>query len=363
MITARQNQKISFRLFFILFTIIIQAQLFSQITITQSEFLDLFTPDSNFYFINGNSGLINIGNYNGPNVYDFTFVDLLNPSTGYNYDVSQIPALIGRYPLNAHTIGEGSQNIVQNPVFLESSDSTYFVGEATVENEYRFIHYVPYELFTKFPVTFNPPSSSFSQMIAVYDTTYNLNWQIQSTYFYNDLVDVWIDGHGTLKLPNRELECLRMKRAYSWFGYKEFLYLTKEGVLLVVSDVPATEPDTGYVNGDYQLLSHDPISGVDDEQRNPMKFFLEQNYPNPFNPITQIRFSVPEPQFITLKVFNILGNEVGTLVNEDLVAGEYEVEFNSHSGLSGIMELSSGIYFYQLKSGKFIETKKMILLK
>ena len=190
MITAKQNHKILFRLFFLILITTLQRPLLSQITITQSEFLDLFTPDSNFYFINGNSGMINIGNYNGPNVYDFTFIDLLNTSTGYNYEVSQIPALNGRYPSNAHTIGEGPQNIVQNPVFLESSDSTYIIGEATVENEYRFVHYVPYELFTKFPVTFSIPPYSFSQWLAVYDTTYNLNWQVQSTNFYNDLVDV-----------------------------------------------------------------------------------------------------------------------------------------------------------------------------
>ena len=360
MITAKQNQKILFWLFFLILITTLQRPLLSQITITQSEFLDLFTPDSNFYFINGNSGMINIGNYNGPNVYDFTFIDPLNTSTGYNYEVSQIPALNGRYPSNAHTIGEGPQNIVQNPVFLESSDSTYFVGEATVENEYRFIHYVPYELFTKFPVTFSIPPYSFSQWLAVYDTTYNLNWQVQSTDQYNTIVDVWIDGYGTLKLPNKELECLRMKRAYSWFGYKEFLYLTKEGVLLVVSDVAVAEPDTGYVNGDYQLLSPDPISGVEDEQSIPMKFFLKQNYPNPFNPSTNIRFHIAERGFVSLKVFDALGNEVATLVTEEKLAGEYEVEFNP----SSIKHLpSSGVYFYQLKAGSFIQTKKMLLLK
>jgi hypothetical protein len=277
-------------------------------------------------------------------------------STGYNYKVSQIPALNGRYPSNAHTIGEGPQNIVQNPVFLESSDSTYFIGEATVENEYRFIHYVPYELFIKFPITFSIPPYSFSQWLAVYDTTYNLNWQVQSTNFYNDLVDVWIDGYGTLKLPNKELECLRMKRAYSWFGYKEFLYLTKEGVLLVVSDVAVTEPDTGYVNGDYQLLSPDPISGVEDVQSLPMKFFLKQNYPNPFNPVTAIVFDLPIPTDITLKIYTILGEEVTTLVSEELKAGTHKYTWNPVS-------LASGIYLYRIESKEFTVTKKLVYLK
>jgi hypothetical protein len=88
-------------------------------------------------------------------------------------------------------------------------------------------------------------------------------------------------------------------------------------------------------------------------------FFLMQNYPNPFNPTTTISYQIPEKGFVTLKVYDVLGNEVATLVNEESAtggAGSYEVEFNATG-------LPSGIYFYQLRTGEFIETKKMILLK
>jgi len=88
----------------------------------------------------------------------------------------------------------------------------------------------------------------------------------------------------------------------------------------------------------------------------PEKFMLEQNYPNPFNPSTTIHFSVPTSEFVTLKVFDVLGNEVATLVNEEQPAGNYEIEF-SPAGLS------SGIYFYKLHAGSFVETKKMILIR
>ena len=90
-------------------------------------------------------------------------------------------------------------------------------------------------------------------------------------------------------------------------------------------------------------------------------YSLLNNYPNPFNPSTTIRYSIPTSEFVTLKVYDVLGNEVATLVNEEKSAGEYEVEFNSHSGVD--KNLVSGIYFYQLKVGNFIETKKMILIK
>jgi hypothetical protein len=89
-------------------------------------------------------------------------------------------------------------------------------------------------------------------------------------------------------------------------------------------------------------------------------FKLEQNYPNPFNPTTNIGFRVADFGFVSLKVYDVLGNEITTLVNEELHAGEYEVEFNTSSINH---HPSSGIYFYELKAGNFIETKKMILLK
>lgn len=88
----------------------------------------------------------------------------------------------------------------------------------------------------------------------------------------------------------------------------------------------------------------------------PEKFSLEQNYPNPFNPVTKIRFEIPKNGFVTLKVYNILGKEVQTLVSENLSSGVYTIDFD------GSM-LSSGIYFYCLETNGFKDTKKMILMK
>jgi hypothetical protein len=91
-------------------------------------------------------------------------------------------------------------------------------------------------------------------------------------------------------------------------------------------------------------------------------FILEQNYPNPFNPSTNIGFRISDFGFVSLKVYDVLGNEVATLVNEEKLAGIYEVEFIA-VGTSRDLSLASGVYFYQLKSGKFIQIKKMILLR
>jgi hypothetical protein len=116
---------------------------------------------------------------------------------------------------------------------------------------------------------------------------------------------------------------------------------------------------------------------VDDLDRIPNKFSLSQNYPNPFNPSTTIKFTIPQTPLsfgegleVRLIVYDILGNEIVTLVNEEKKPGVYEVEFNidSHSGEirnlpAGRQGLVSGIYFYQLRAGDFVETKKMVLLK
>ena len=88
----------------------------------------------------------------------------------------------------------------------------------------------------------------------------------------------------------------------------------------------------------------------------PIQYELYQNFPNPFNPTTTIRYEIPERSFVTIKVYDVLGNAVGTLVDEEKPGGEYEIEFDGS-------RLTSGIYFYQLKAGSFIETKKKVLIK
>jgi hypothetical protein len=89
-----------------------------------------------------------------------------------------------------------------------------------------------------------------------------------------------------------------------------------------------------------------------------------QNYPNPFNPNTTIEFWISDFGFVSLKVYDILGNEVATLVNEEKPAGRYEIEFNvTQSTLADRPEIASGVYFYRLQAGNYIETKKMVLIR
>jgi photosystem II stability/assembly factor-like uncharacterized protein len=95
---------------------------------------------------------------------------------------------------------------------------------------------------------------------------------------------------------------------------------------------------------------------VEEETTLPTVYALEQNYPNPFNPVTTFRYSIPTQSKVLIKVYDVLGNEIETLVDEFKPAGKYEVEFSASA-------LTSGVYFYQLKAGEYVDTKKMILLK
>ena len=128
--------------------------------------------------------------------------------------------------------------------------------------------------------------------------------------------------------------------------------------------------NTGWAVGDGGTIlktTNGGVTFIENEDNNivqPKDYLLEQNYPNPFNPLTKIKFTIPsviasgakQSQMITLRVYDILGNEIAVLINEDKQPGNYEVEFDA-------LNLTSGVYFYQLKASSFVETKKMILLK
>ena len=108
-------------------------------------------------------------------------------------------------------------------------------------------------------------------------------------------------------------------------------------------------------NNVYQIDST-YTSVVDKHLSVPSNYLLYQNYPNSFNPTTVVKYQIPELSFATLKVYDVLGKEIATLVNEEKAAGTYAVEFDATS-------IPSGIYFYKLQAGNFVETKKMILMK
>jgi hypothetical protein len=150
----------------------------------------------------------------------------------------------------------------------------------------------------------------------------------------------------------------------SWnFSYTAPDSLTTDTIYSVANSVNGNgNPSQDQWNFGQNFVIHiidNPVN-IETGDLQPEDFVLLQNYPNPFNPSTTLSFVISNSSFVSLKVYDILGNEIAVLVNEDLDPGEYKVEFFPESS---IQQPASGIYLYQFNAGSFVDTKKMILLK
>lgn len=166
-----------------------------------------------------------------------------------------------------------------------------------------------------------------NEVLGVFD---EVTYSVQNVYQYNNLgYQVNLNGIG-----NREVKFRLVVSTNSEFGYSLSNRLADQSLL---------------AKNSYQTVSYHGNLAVTD-------YALEQNYPNPFNPSTKIKFQLPKDGFVTLKVYDILGKEITTLINEEKSQGKYEVNFNASS-------LSSGVYIYKIQAGDFSASKKLILLK
>jgi hypothetical protein len=114
--------------------------------------------------------------------------------------------------------------------------------------------------------------------------------------------------------------------------------------------------NSAWVNTGKILYSYIPVTSASEELNSINSYSLSNNYPNPFNPTTNIQYAIGITQFVSLKIFDVLGTKIETLVNEERPAGIYELNWNAAN-------LPSGVYFYRLQAGEFVQTRKMILLK
>jgi hypothetical protein len=151
--------------------------------------------------------------------------------------------------------------------------------------------------------------------------------------------EIWLQSKSNVKM------CLKKDSSYR---IPYFQYYAK---LIVRKDNSPIDSLSQYFHSDWGL-------GIEQNDANsiPDKFELMQNYPNPFNPSTKIKYSLSAPGYANIKIYNLMGQEIATLLNEEKSAGNYEVKFDG-------TKLPSGIYFYTLLTGNFVQTKKMVLIK
>ena len=143
-----------------------------------------------------------------------------------------------------------------------------------------------------------------------------------------------------------------------WNEYKfDLSSLAGQTIFICFRYYMNTSVDGLWCNIDNVFIGNHSAIGIQPIGKNvPKVFALRQNYPNPFNPVTNIEFDLPKSEFVRLIVFNSIGQEVKTLVNETKPAGSYKVDFDAS-------ELPSGAYFYRITAGDFVQTNKMILVK
>ena len=189
-------------------------------------------------------------------------------------------------------------------------------------------------------------------------TDTGLNWErvdsVPGGYEYED-IDFIDRNNGCLLVSKNyqsEIYCSLdggrnwKKLEYDLPGYFNSIELTKDNYLFAFGD-----------NGKILATNKLPFVYTTTSPVNDINAFrLLQNYPNPFNPSTKIEYSILQSENVTIKIYNVLGRQIKTFVNEEKPAGDYIVEFNGNN-------LPSGVYFYQIQAGNFIETKKMLLIK
>ena len=185
-----------------------------------------------------------------------------------------------------------------------------------------------------------------SQVSGWYHQTSGTSSFLNDVYFFNEFNGILVGDNGTILHT--------IDGGENWV-FQESNTTRRLLTVFFVND------NIGWAVGEYGTIIKTVTGGITNVKNestndNPSVLALYQNYPNPFNPTTTISYQIPELSSVSLKVYDVLGKEITTLVNEEKPIGRYEITFN-------VAELPSGIYFYQLRAGSFVEIKKMILLK
>jgi len=331
---------------------------FAQINITSNDVSSMFAV-GNFATIHEYDGAqIDIGFLGGPNNWDFTGLQTASTFTYESVDPGSTP-YISEFLL-ANVALHSQRNYIGEPgdgySYLEVAGNLLNnMGQAVVLNSQPGNLYI---------VNNNPPDA------LILPITYNNGYQehfFQTIYLNGSPISqdsvfkvVLIDAWGTMTLPGGEsFEALRIKEVRSVNGVPEgahYSFQSANGAQVNMQASDPNAPDFGIIDIDWYDWNLPFTTDVEQISRMPQDFRLSQNYPNPFNPTTKIEYSISEQSLVQLKVYDILGNEVATIINEDQPAGTYRADFNGQG-------LASGMYIAKLQAGNYTKTIKMSLLK
>ena len=362
--------KILFSIQFALFTVLLScAATLAQITITSADASSINTVGNVLTnHIDSLTTSVDIGSP-GETSWDFsalnsqftnTFTSLVPAATPYISDFPTANVVFSYDEIIDATVANGWQYTTQN-------SGNYLLNGVVIKSDFDTDEYLikavysPAQVFYLLPFTYN---SQWNSSFTINNTSYFNGSPLFNT-IANHTETVVVDAWGNMTMPGGAvLQALRVRSDDIYTSpsppfYKRVIsysFITKSGAKVDVSAVDTTAPNNGIIFTEGVSWRSTGIVGIENEDQIPTEYSLSQNYPNPFNPSTTINFTLPSSEFVTLKIYDLLGREVAALVNEEKSAGSYDINFNA-------FQLSSGIYFYNLQAGSYTEMKKLTLIK
>jgi len=364
-------KRVSYWFQFLIFAALYQSSAFSQITLTTSDLPNFFGAGKSWlsYSASNVRVTMDVGTSSNvtPQSWTFPVVVFTDSSRSDNVLPSSTPysaEFPGAAYAQSSTMAQTGLTIQYFQFFGLSNDSLYNIGLA--EHAYGSIK-----------------GQAIDTSIINYVKKFDVHLPIQlggSTPHSPDTSDIGggfiqivstteaYDAFGTLNLPNGSFQALRSKKVETTSVYSgstltnsyssySFSWITREGHQLQVSaDTGASSGNVTLTNVSVSYVVATPATAVKATSEMPARFELKQNYPNPFNPSTAIEFQISSREATRLTVFNVLGQEVATLVNQTLDPGTYTAAWSAAS-------MPSGMYLYRLQAGNAVEIKKMLLLK
>lgn len=348
----------------LLVLIFIVQQIYGQITITSSEYASLFEPGKSWLILHADSLIgksINIGEASGTSqvwtlpagiTYDTTYFSNLPPA-GTPFE--------NEFPTATHA----SYAAIEDEGLLLTTYLYFSITDAAVVSLGAGTEFSGFPVITQhFNDTVFVPPLTFGNQFTKTGTSQGTG----DTVEVEMRVEV-VDAFGTITMPHGVFDALRVNATVHTEKYvgeelvdssttHEMNFITKFGTVTFDMAESATSGEVPVTAINITVFGI-PTDVKEDNSSVVKTFALDQNYPNPFNPVTVINYQVPGTNGsvpVQLKIFDMLGREVATLVNKEQNSGKYQVTFDAGN-------LSSGMYIYRLQAGDFIETKKMQLLK
>lgn len=343
----------------------------SQVTITQADLeAELTIGNTVTTFVDTLTSSVDVGTA-GQGSWDFSGLQSQFQLDATSIDPSTSPA--------AGTFSGATHATYSNPTFAGVTLETWVhlsVGGGTYGNMGAYTTASTSGFTTTTTIVIDPPESIYQLPL-----NYNDSWTESGTRSFsvevagfpqNHDVDYTstntVDAYGALTMPDGTIEnVIRIKTETeltsnaggvpTTSNYVDFVFLAPSGSFLAVNTEGTGAASGGTVNAVEVSWNYgDASTDVEQIEELATDFYLAQNYPNPFNPTTNIQYSIPKTSDISLKVYDILGNEVATLVDRKQSAGVYNAKFDGSN-------LASGIYFYTLRAGSFSSTKKLMLVR